>query len=1034
MLKLAIVQISDVHIKTHEDLVLLRASDIVSAVKNVAPRATAYLIAVTGDIAYSGTKNQYQLATALFSKIVSGLENKHTKVLQFYIAGNHDLDFTSQPDTRNALLQHVRRNSETIDPAGETVKQILSVQNNFFEFESTMLNSAMRPEKDRLAYRLTFEVDGTKCRVNCFNTAWVSTNPEMPGTLVFPNALLKQSGEAADLEISAFHHPLNWLIPENARKFRVGVESTSDLLLTGHEHETAVYRKHDVDTGDTEHVEGAVLQVDGASASSAFHVITIDDKVQNYEVFLCTWKDDKYACKSLGERPFIRNRLARKSVFQHCNTFSKSLADPGLPILHPRKHDVTIDDLFVYPTLACKDPHRKFQLLRMMEGRNVLEFVRSSPRIVIVGDEMSGKTCLAKKLCRDLSANGAFVPVLVKAKDIDGYQARDIRRLLKKAVEEQYGAEWSDQYLDLDVSQRVIIVDDWHELRYATKGKGAVVDQLQAHCGKVILLSSRLYALEELADDGPVRKMFADFQFCDIQEFGKRSTGRLIEKWHALGHEDSVDSRDFHYAVACSEDKVAAVYRKGVLPTFPIFIIGLLQADVSSSSTASRNAGAYGHIVELIITDRLTLVSKSVADIGTMYTYLSRIAYCMFKKDRPFLSGKEISDVHFEYCTVYEMRLSETQMIANLTEAKIIRKEGDSYRFAYKGLYCYSVARYLFENMEQNESSLRSELDDMTDRLAWEDYTNIVMFYLYLSRDSRTIDRLLANAANIYAECQPATLDADVTFVNRLIKEKPQKLCLPGSDISANRDEYRTRQDSIQESEPSQSFPAPNNRVPYEPTLQELVKIAIALQTLRVMGQVLRNFPGVLPKGPKRRLTEQSYLLGLRLLRRVLDLAQHNMQDLRIGFAEVLKEADPFRTQEELAEGADQTLIWLTGAAAYGVIKRISRSVGLKDLELTFEEVRKGLGGLTSVKLVHLSILLEYFRDVPKSEIYELEKDLRKNHFSYKILRDLVSEFLYLRNTDYRLSQEMGQLFDIETSQPAYLLNKAVGVDEGKES
>ncbi len=26
-------------------------------------------------------------------------------------------------------------------------------------------------------------------------------------------------------------------------------------------------------------------------------------------------------------------------------------------------------------------------------------------------------------------------------------------------------------------------------------------------------------------------------------------------------------------------------------------------------------------------------------------------------------------------------------------------KEGDSYRFAYKGLYCYSMARYLFENM-----------------------------------------------------------------------------------------------------------------------------------------------------------------------------------------------------------------------------------------------------------------------------------------------------------------------------------------------
>ncbi len=106
-----------------------------------------------------------------------------------------------------------------------------------------------------------------------------------------------------------------------------------------------------------------------------------------------------------------------------------------------------------------------------------------------------------------------------------------------------------------------------------------------------------------------------------------------------------------------------------------------------------------------------------------------------------------------------------------------------------------------------------------------------------------------------------------------------------------------------------------------------------------------------------------------------------------------------------------------------------TRSVGLKDLELTFEEVRTKLGENTSVRLVHLSIFLEYFRDAPKSQIYELEKELRKNFFSYKILRDLLSEFLYLRNTDFRLSQEMGALFEIETSKPEYMLNKAVGVE-----
>jgi hypothetical protein len=83
---------------------------------------------------------------------------------------------------------------------------------------------------------------------------------------------------------------------------------------------------------------------------------------------------------------------------------------------------------------------------------------------------------------------------------------------------------------------------------------------------------------------------------------------------------------------------------------------------------------------------------------------------------------------------------------------------------------------------------------------------------------------------------------------------------------------------------------------------------------------------------------------------------------------------------------------------------------------------------MTSVKLIDLAIHLEYFRDAPKAEMYDLEGDLRKNHFSYKLLRDLVSEFLYLRNTDKLLSQQMGDLFDIESSSPAFQLNKSVGV------
>jgi hypothetical protein len=987
----------------------------------------AYIIAVTGDVAFSGKKDQYQSAASFFQTIKADLLKSSKQVLQCFIPGNHDLDFGEQPDTRSALLNHVQQNLHIFDTAGETARQILSLQHNFFEFEATMLGSSARPIPEQLVYSYIFAIADKTIRVRCLNTAWMSTNPENAGTLLYPTQLIQQQPtDLCDIEISAFHHPTNWLAPDNRRIFQALIEGSTDLILTGHEHETTDYRIESAATGSHQHVEGAVLQ--GETGRSAFNVILIDDEAKTYEIFVCTWDGRKYLPTSLGDHHFNSNRVARRSLFLNTATYQTVLDDLGLPILHPRKHNVTLDDLFVYPPLSRKDPDKKFQLLQIIDSNKTLEFIRSTPRLIIMGEESSGKTALARQLYRALQSPH-LVPVLLNARDIDGYRSKDIRHILGKAVAEQYGKECVDDYFTLDSSQRLILVDDLSELRYGTAAKQSIVADLAARADNVIYFTNRLYALEELADTGPARTMFADFEFCDINELGKRAAGRLIEKWHALGDSDFVNHPEFHNAVAASEDQVAVVMSKGLLPSYPVFILGLLQAGASPTA-ASQNVGAYGHIIEMLITDRLMQGSedKDPSSVGTMYTYLSRMAYFLFKTDRDLMSSAELSHIHDEYCRVYQMRLEQKDIVTHLVKANIICKEGDSFRFKYKGIYCYCVARYFVENIKQAEGSLRIELDEMTDRLAFEDYTNIVMFYLYLSRDPDTIERLLHNASEIYASCEPATLDQDVGFVNKLLTVKPDRLVLASTDILVNRDEHRKRQDIINEQNTSQSLAAPDSRVPYEAASHEIIRLAIGLQTLRVMGQVLRTFPGVLTAEPKVQLASASYLLGLRILRRIFDLVEQQLPQLRSDFAEIFKERHPLSTQEELASTADQIVIWLTGAAAYGIVKRICRSIGLKDLELTFEEVGMQLGQTVAVRLIHLSIGLEYFAEAPKSEIIELEKLLRKNYFAYKILRDLVSEFLYLRNVNRRLSQEMGDLFDIAINRPEFALNKGMGV------
>lgn len=856
-MKIGIIHISDIHTKNVGDSVLNRGKSIVATALGAVPSADAYLLALTGDFAYSGLQSEFNLAKIFLNTIRDEFARASRKLFIVLTPGNHDLDFTKEPDTRPLLLKSLPEKIATLDPYGESVKQLVSTQDAFFSFEASVLNEAHRTPQEYLVRSHSFAIGTKTICVVSYNTAWVSTNPEKPGQLLFPIEALNRTSEPTDLVISMFHHPYNWLAPENARSFRHAVEASSDIVLTGHEHESDIYARVHGGTAHTQYIEGAVLQEHG-SERSGFNALCIDTDGQTYESFRCDWQEDGYMASSLGSHQFIRNRLLCKSQFRISGPFLEMLKEPAVPMFHPKKHDVQLDDLYVYPDMSCRASEKPQSVTpRMVYGDDVVEFIRETEHTLILGDDMIGKTSFARKVFRDLHSDGTLVPLLIKGSEFKGFSDRDLRKLIRAAVTEQYDEFAVDRYFQLEQGQRVGIIDDWHENRYNVKGRAQIIRYLRSFFGKVICFTNRLHAFDELSEPGATKTAFADFQFCEIKGFGKRLTGRLIEKWHMLGTEYSLDLSEFHYAVATSEHKIDSVVGKGLLPAYPIFLIGLLQADASPSSSI-QNAGSYGHVLEALITARLTEVRSRSTDIGLLYTYISRLAYFLFRQDRPVLSAQELSVLHQEYCTLYKMKVAEGPIINDLVKAKIIVAEGDSYRFRYRGCYCYFVARYFAEHMNEGSSSLRAELNEITDKLVYEDFTCIVMFVLYLTRDSALIERILANASAIYADCEPSNLEDDVAFVNKLLNDKPEKLVLPSADIAANRDRFRQQQDEANGGVPEGEYRHADQRVAYAEGLDEIVKVNIALQSLRVMGQVLRNFPGVLTGEPKYRLTEAS--------------------------------------------------------------------------------------------------------------------------------------------------------------------------------
>lgn len=119
--------------------------------------------------------------------------------------------------------------------------------------------------------------------------------------------------------------------------------------------------------------------------------------------------------------------------------------------------------------------------------------------------------------------------------------------------------------------------------------------------------------------------------------------------------------------------------------------------------------------------------------------------------------------------------------------------------------------------------------------------------------------------------------------------------------------------------------------------------------------------------------------------------------------------------ESDLWKAADEGIIHLGQAFGFGMIRRISQAVGLKQLEETYAEVLRDYGQQISGNLVDLAIKLDHFPDAPISAIKELDGRLTtgRNYYSHKILQDLVYCYLYIRNVDYKTRSQLMSWFKI---------------------
>lgn len=242
------VHVSDIHFGQERDESVHIHSDVkdqliadASAMVRSLPGGVAHGILVTGDIAHSGVKEQYDTAGAWLDKLAEGVGCPIHSIQ--VIPGNHDVDRKKASQSANYLLDLIRKGGASdyekilendVDRASLFAR--FEDFGRFCEGYDCPLDATVRSSSN-------LRVELARGRILSFvrmNSSLLCTgyeNDKEPELMVGHRQFIISPAPGEETVV-LLHHPLNWY--KDSEEANLYLRNRARVLITGHEHDPKV--------------------------------------------------------------------------------------------------------------------------------------------------------------------------------------------------------------------------------------------------------------------------------------------------------------------------------------------------------------------------------------------------------------------------------------------------------------------------------------------------------------------------------------------------------------------------------------------------------------------------------------------------------------------------------------------------------------------------------------------------------------------------------------------------------------------------
>lgn len=684
--------------------------------------------------------------------------------------------------------------------------------------------------------------------------------------------------------------------------------------------------------------------------------------------------------------------------------FANSLEDMDvLKTSHRSRNTLLLSDVFMYPTL------RKFvfddEKDDEINSENLFKDSKDGKFVFISGDDLSGKTSLSKKYISELRKKN-FIPFYFSSEDdFDGH----IFNILTKKFKKQFNNALLDddvkKLLENNKERIVFFIDDFHKI----SNKQKVIEKIKLF-SKIICTVDLIYNLDyEIKDIKDIAVKYS------IKELSPKQRNELIRKWLYLDSDiQTANELTRIKELDKKADQIESVTGKsvngGIMPAYPFLVLSILSNVETLNRPLNQQMTSFGYCYEALIIIAFTKCGLKTDDqIGGAINFLSSFAHHLYTNEVYEMSSIDFIEFLDDYEKQIALPFKKDVFVKKLEDSRLMIKSTlGNYRFDYKYIYYYFLAKYFAETMPDS----LTEIEKLCKNIHKDENAYIVIFFSHNSKSKDFYDILLKEADSICATTDVVTLAKnEMQFFDDSYKTLID-VVLPNKSHN-----YKTERAKQLENKREQEYSPLPKEEPNEANDEYLLNLRKSIKLTEAIGLIAKNRYTSIEKQKIRQLLTSAINLNFRELNSFFDLFKTpKTQNEIIEFlADAIKKeiAKEKNIDDDKCKKIASNFFWeMNFFYVFAIVLKTVQSVGSENLVSFIKDIEEQTPSPAN-QLILEGVKIIYAKNVDKNVLFKHIKDSNYSQVAKTILRILVVEYCRTNPTDYSEVQQLSAKMQI---------------------